>query len=193
MTDKELRIHTVGRDDYKADDYHHPYEPTPYAVLERLAESGYLTKENILVDYGCGKGRVDFYLSDRLGCKTIGIEYDERIYAAAVENQRTFKGRVQPEFVCISAEAYDIVDADSFYFFNPFTVDILQSVIGRIIHSYYEKPRRMTLFFYYPDDEYVAYLMTKNELMFVDEIGCEDLFEGNNSRERILIFEMAGY
>lgn len=41
-----------------------------------------------------------------------------------------------------------------------------------------ENPRPMTLFFYYPDEEYVAYLMTKNELMFVDEIDCIDLFQG---------------
>lgn len=53
-----------------------------------------------------------------------------------------------------------------------------------------ENPRPMTLFFYYPDEEYVAYLMTKNELMFVDEIDCIDLFQGENERERILIFEV---
>ena len=64
-------------------------------------------------------------------------------------------------------------------------------MLGKIIDSYYESPRSMTLFFYYPDEEYVAYLMTKNELMFVDEIDCMDLFEGENERERILIFEIA--
>ena len=35
--DKLLQIHTCGRDDTHADQYHHPYEPTPYSVLERLA------------------------------------------------------------------------------------------------------------------------------------------------------------
>lgn len=38
--DKKLRINTAGRDDSHADEYHYPYEPTPYSVLERLAESG---------------------------------------------------------------------------------------------------------------------------------------------------------
>ena len=60
--DKQLKIQTMGRDDSKEDTYHHPYEPTPYSVLERLAESEYIAGDNILVDYGCGKGRVDFYL-----------------------------------------------------------------------------------------------------------------------------------
>ncbi len=192
IMDKKLRIQTIGRDDYKADDYHHPYEPTPYEVLDRLIESGYLTKGNVVVDYGCGKGRVDFYLSAKLGCRTIGVEYDERMYETALKNQQSFVGRGKTEFICTQAENYVVEDADCFFFFNPFTVEILRSVLGRILDSYYDNPRQMTLFFYYPHEDYVAFLMTMDELMFVDEIDCEDLFEGKNSRERILVFEVVG-
>lgn len=188
--DKELKIHTIGRDDYKADAYHHPYEPTPYTVLERLATAGFLAKENIVVDYGCGKGRVDFFLASRIGCKTIGIEYDSRIYKAAMENKKSYNGKQKPEFLCISAEEYRIENADGFYFFNPFSVEILRSVIGKIITSYYENPRKIQLFFYYPDQDYLSYLMTKEELVFVKDIICKDLFSGNNDRERIVVFQM---
>lgn len=188
--DKELKIHTTGRDDYKADAYHHPYEPTPYAVLERLAASGFLTKDNVVVDYGCGKGRVDFFLASKIGCKTIGIEYDRRIYECAMENKKTYSAKQKPDFFCVTAEKYKIEGADSFYFFNPFSVEILCSVIGKIITSYYENPRRIRLFFYYPDQEYVSYLMTKDEICFVGEIDCGDLFSENNSRERIMVFEL---
>ena len=38
--DKLLKIKTTGRDDSRADQYRYPYEPTPYMVLERLANSG---------------------------------------------------------------------------------------------------------------------------------------------------------
>lgn len=190
LIDKELKIQTTGRDDCKEDEYHHPYEPTPYTVLERLAESEYITKENILIDYGCGKGRVGFYLSAKIGCQTIGVDFDERMIKKALENCNSFAGKRKPEFLCISAENYDITDADCFYFFNPFSIEILRSVLGKIMESYYENPHIMTLFFYYPDEEYVAYLMTKDELMFVDEIDCTDLFQGENDRERILIFEI---
>lgn len=37
-------------------------EPTPYCVLERLANSGLIRKKDVVLDYGCGKGRVDFFL-----------------------------------------------------------------------------------------------------------------------------------
>ena len=188
--DKQLKIQTTGRDDSKEDTYHHPYEPTPYTVLKRLAESEYLTRDNILVDYGCGKGRVGFYLSAKVGCKTIGIDFDERMIKKALENSKSFVGKLKPEFQCISAENYEVGNGDCFYFFNPFPIEILRAVLGKILDSYYENPRSMTLFFYYPSEEYVAYLMTKEELMFADEINCIDLFEGKNERERILIFEI---
>lgn len=194
IVDKELKIQTTGRDAYHEDAYHHAYEPTPYGVLQRLVESGYISKENTVIDYGCGKGRVDFYLALKLGCRSIGIEYDEEIYAASLKNLSTYTGKNKPEFICIAAEHYELeAAADCFYFFNPFSVEILKSVLGRIVESYYDNPRKMRLFFYYPDIEYIAYLMTKDEFMFVDEINCENLFEGSNSREKILVFEVGGF
>ena len=52
--DKKLNICTSGRDDSLEDAHHFPYEPTPYTVLGRLAESGWIRRENCLLDYGCG-------------------------------------------------------------------------------------------------------------------------------------------
>lgn len=190
--DKKLKINTIGRYDYHADEYHYPYEPTPYSVLERLSESGYITSESNLIDYGCGKGRVDFFLSHEIGCQTIGIEYDEPIYECAKENEKTYGGKQKPEFIYQDAKEFQVDDADCFYFFNPFSVEILWAVMDRILDSYYQNPREMRLFFYYPNDEYVSYLMTVDELMFLDEIDCQDLFEGKNERERIMVFEMKG-
>lgn len=189
--DKLLKIHTTGRDDTHADQYRYPYEPTPYSVLERLANTGYIRKNNTLLDYGCGKGRVDFFLSYQTRCKTIGMEYDSRIYEKAVENQ---KNAVPAERVSLrkeNAEHFSVPEeVDRIYFFNPFSVEILQKVMARILESYYEAPRIMQLFFYYPSDEYISYLMTVDELMFTDEVDCRDLFEKNDARERIVVFEL---
>lgn len=43
--DKLLKIKTTGRDDSHSDQYRYPYEPTPYCVLERLANSGLIGKK----------------------------------------------------------------------------------------------------------------------------------------------------
>ena len=195
MVDKEktwdlsLQIKTCGRDESGADQYHHPYEPTPYCVLERLAESGFFGKDDVVLDYGCGKGRVGFFLSHRTKAKTIGIEYDEHIYAGALENQKTAKATA--EFVLTRAEEYEVPpDVNRCYFFNPFSAEILHKVMARIIESYYDSPREIYLFFYYPSDEYISYLMTVDELEFYDEIECDDLFPGKAPRERIMIFQL---
>lgn len=189
--DKLLQIRTTGRDDSHADQYRYPYEPTPYPVLERLANSGYIRKGNTLLDYGCGKGRVDFFLSWQTRSRSIGIEYDERIYEKAVENQNmsSVSGRVT--FQAVDAGEFPVPESvDRIYFFNPFSLEILQKVISRIRDSYYEAPREILLFFYYPSDEYISFLMTVNELTFYDEIDCGDLYDGKDSRERIVIFKM---
>lgn len=188
--DRLLQIRTSGRDDSHADQYRYPYEPTPYCVLERLADSGYLRKGNTLLDYGCGKGRVEFFLSWQTRCRSIGIEYDERIYEKAVENQKRAAAAGRVTFELMNAEQFQVPEeADRVYFFNPFSLEILQKVISRIIDSYYAAPREILLFFYYPSDEYISFLMTVDELTFSDEIDCSDLFQGKDSRERIIIFE----
>ena len=157
-------------------------------LFERLANSGYIGKNNTILDYGCGKGRVSFFLSSQLRCHCIGVEYDERIFEAAKRNKQSAVQAGRVELVCAKAEEYAVPDtADRFYFFNPFSVEILKRVMGRVRESWDGRERQF--YFYYPSDEYLSYLMTVEELMFMDEIDCRDLFEGNDPRERIIVFE----
>ena len=189
--DKLLQIKTTGRDETNADQYHHPYEPTPYCVLERLADSGLIREEDVVLDYGCGKGRVGFFLSHQTKAKTIGIEYDARIYADALENRKT--ARTKADFVLAGAEEYQVPpEVNRCYFFNPFSPEILHKAMARILESYYGNPREVLLFFYYPSDDFLASLMTVDVLDFYDEIECDDLFPGD-PRERILIFQLPDY
>ena len=194
MWDRLLQIKTAGRDESGADAWHHPYEPTPYGVLERLAASGLIGKEDVVLDYGCGKGRVDFFLSYRTKAKTIGIEYDPRIYRNALENQKRAVSGARTEFLETNAETYELSpEVNRIYFFNPFSLEILKTVMARILASYYDQPREIFLFFYYPSEDYIAGLMMVDELEFYDEIECDDLFPGRDIRERILIFRLPEY
>lgn len=191
LWDARLKIQTTGRDDTNSDEYRFPYEPTPYNVLERLADSGLIGNDDVVLDYGCGKGRVGFFLSHQTKAKVIGIEYDEGIYQSALENQH---GGGKAEFVLTNAENYEVPEeVNRCYFFNPFSEEILHKVMARILDSYYEAPREIYLFFYYPSDEYISSLMSVDELEFYDEIECDDLFAGSDPRERIMIFTLSDY
>ncbi len=189
--DKLLKIKTTGRDDSNSNQYCYPYEPTPYSVLERLANSGIIRKKDVVLDYGCGKGRVDFFLAYQTRVNTIGIEYDERIYQGALENQNSAISGARTKFALAKAENYVVPpEVNRCYFFNPFSVELLRKVIARILESYYDNPREIFLLFYYPSEEYISYLMTVDELEFYDEISCVDLFEGSDVREQIMIFKI---
>ena len=190
--EKRLGISSCAAAFEKDDKNHSRYEPTGYAVLERLAQSGHITREDVVVDYGCGKGRVGFYLNYVLGCRAIGVEYDERLCLAARENLRSFSGRRDGiEFVCANAENWDVpACASAFYFFNPFSVKVLAGVLGRILESYYETPREMKLYFYYMLDDMRSFMMAQDGFEYAGEVDCGDCFHNADERERIVVFRV---
>lgn len=190
--DRLLRIRTSGRDDSGADRFRYPYEPTPYCILERLASSPYMGKKHVLLDYGCGKGRVSFYLSHETGCRSIGVEYDRKLWRSAEENRRTAVSGRKTEFVEIPAETYPVPEeVDRCYFFNPFSIELLEKVMMRIQESLQRCPRKILLFFYYPSEEYLSYLTVLDSLTLLETVDCRDLFPGGDSRECIAVFEMS--
>lgn len=191
--DRLLRIRTSGRDDTGSDQYKYPYEPTPYSVLERLGNSGEIGRKNTLLDYGCGKGRVDFFLSCQTGCRSVGIEYNERLYQTALRNKEKAVSGRKAAFELADAASYQVpAEIDRCFFFNSFCLEILKKAMTRILESYYENPREIRLYFYYPSEEYARYLTEMDELDAGGIISCKDLFPGDNEREKILIFSIGG-
>ena len=100
--DRFLKIKTNGRDDSLSNFTNYPYEATPYIVLQTLANSGYIGKQDKIIDYGSGKGRVSFYLSFATKAKTIGIELGERLYNSSIENHKK----------CISSNRVEFINID---------------------------------------------------------------------------------
>ena len=190
--EKRLGISSCASSFEKDDKNHSRYEPTGYAVLEELAQSGQITRQDVLIDYGCGKGRVGFYLNYALGCRCIGVEYDENLYQAARENLRSYSARTGGvEFVYADAETWPVPSqASCFYFFNPFSVRILQGVLTRILESYWEAPRRLRLFFYYMPDEIRSHMMAQDAFEYAGEISCQSHFHNADEKEKIVIFEL---
>ncbi len=187
--DEILGVETEGMDERLADWHHFRYEPTPYEVLERLIDSGLIQEHNHVLDVGCGKGRVSFFLAQTTGCVSTGIDFDSNMIEAAQNNKVHFTKPELVDFVCVKAEDADMTKWDCFYFFNPFSEKILRSVMANMTKSYHEHPRKMKLFYYYPSHDVLAYLMSLDEWIFLDEIDCEDLYDEKDERERIVVFE----
>ena len=187
--DKRLRIRTTGRED-ESDPECSPYEPTPYAVLGRLADSGHIKRRTRLMDYGCGKGRVAFFMAREMGCRVTGIDRSPRLIDIARENGRASRLGDRVALICCPAEQHALGDEDAFFFFNPFSERVFASVLRRIHRAWQEAPRGMEVICYYPSEEYIRCLEEAPDFVQVDEIDCGDLFNGKNPRERIVVFAL---
>ncbi|MBE5944442.1 MAG: SAM-dependent methyltransferase [Lachnospiraceae bacterium] len=131
------------------------YEATHYKGLIRIFEETTLTPYDTLVDFGCGLGRVLFYCNHKYMCGVTGIEYNSDIYKRLCKNAEDYYKRFknQERKFCLlnmKAEEYIIEPTDNyFYFFNPFTVDVLEVVMDNIMLSVKKHPRPVTLILYY--------------------------------------------
>lgn len=185
LWDQLLRVQTSGKEAFLSAKYL-PYEPTPYPVLLRLADSGLISPADHVLDYGCGKGRAAFLLSYRLGCRASGVDRSEKLIALAQQNLMAFPRPELVRFACQSAERYSPTDENVFYFFNPFSAAVLEIVLKRILSG--GKGKR--LLFYYPDEAYLSVLSRHPRLHQSAQIDCRDLFDGNDPREELLAYDI---
>lgn len=192
--DKMLGIHTtsIGERPNQSAHYHH-YEATPYRILDALFEEYELLKTDGFVDIGCGKGRVLFYVHNRFHCSVKGIEMNEQLFRRALENEESYMQKVKKNkgFIrieCSLAETYSVEENDNrFFFFNPFSIQILRKVVDNIQSSVEQWKRDVDVILYYPTAEYIEYLETHTPFKLVQEVKVPGLSEINPS-ERFVIF-----
>ncbi|GIN95691.1 methyltransferase [Siminovitchia terrae] len=194
--DKLLSIKTTDEQRiFPAEPHYNPYEPTPYEALDQLFSRYRLTADACLVDMGCGKGRVPFYVHYHFQASAVGIEMNPALYEDALKNKASYsrkakRGRGSVEFQCILAQEYNIQPGDNvFFFFNPFSAQIFMTVVQHILESVEKYPRTIDLILYYPSNEYVYYLLNHTQFKLVEEVQLDCFYE-RNDHERILIYRM---
>lgn len=173
--------------------HYNPYEPTSYEALETLIEQYKLEEDDYVVDFGCGKGRMNFFLHHYTGATVKGVEMDERFIEDAIINREHYikkhpNAGAGIEFIACLAEEYRITEQDNrFYFFNPFSVQIFTKVVNNILRSIETHPRSVDILLYYPHKEFIYYLEKNTTFELFKEIRLGGFYE-NNMNERILIY-----
>ena len=187
--DRKLHIRTTGKEN-GTDFVRYPYEATDYRILEELAQKEYIGHQNTVVDYGCGKGRVVYYLSYKTHCRSIGIEYNPNLFRCALANQKSALSSSLVSIRCVDAMDFEIPpQADRFYFFNPFSPEIFKQVLANIIGSWTTQRRRMLFFLYYPAPSYIEYLSGFRRFTQIDVIRPRSLLSLRDDRENITVFQ----
>ncbi len=161
--DSRLGIETGGYREWEDEPDYYRTESTPYRALQELAYMFPLEKERKLVDFGCGRGRVSFYLHDKFGLAATGLELQMETYNDLKKNEEAYLQRKALEispfnFIWTSVEDYLPYDEDIFYFFNPFSVRIFKKVVENIEASLEKKDREAFIILYYPYVEYKYFL-----------------------------------
>lgn len=168
---------------------YHRYEPTPYAALDLLRDVYPLEPTDTVIDFGSGKGRLPFYLAYTFRVRAIGVEMDGGYHEEALQNWGNYvkkhRSRGSVQFECTYAERFTIPpEANRFYFFNPFSVQVFRQVVANILDSVEFSPRPVDLILYYPADDYLHFLNGETPFRYVQDVRLPL----KNLHERFLIY-----
>ena len=194
--EKLLNIKTSGEQKIVTDSPHYNrYEPTSYSELELLAKEYKFATEDHLVDFGCGKGRLNFYIHHFFDSTVIGIEMNAFFYKQALDNEKDYvkkhkKRTTKINFVNCLAEEYEINPSDNkFYFFNPFSLQIFIKIIGNLLLSVESNERNVDIILYYPSYDYIYFLENNTPFVLFQEINLLNS-QNHDPRQRFLIYRL---
>lgn len=168
-------------------------EPTPYGALDYLSKNYKLNKGDRLVDFGCGLGRVAFYMHSRFQLPIIGIEANSKVYDEAMSNRENYLRKIKNinvpiEFKHSLAQHYKVQASDNrFYFFNPFSVEIFEDVVHNILESVEVHWRTVDIILYYPMLDYIKALENKKKFQLCNELVVEG---SKDSNQKFLIYRL---
>lgn len=190
--DRLLSINTTGiREWHGKTNHYHRYEATPYTALDSLFREYKLEKTDSVVDFGCGLGRVAFYIHSRFHIPVTGIEANEDVFAEVIGNKQAYGEQTRHmeasiEFEHCLAQHYSIKQADNrFYFFNPFSANIFRPVVENIIASLDRWRRPVDIILYYPMPPYIDYLEKATPFELFLEVKVPGASDG---RDKFLVY-----
>jgi cyclopropane fatty-acyl-phospholipid synthase-like methyltransferase len=121
-----------------------------FAILRSLA----LANDDVVVDLGCGKGRVLCCAAQSKVRMVIGIEYDRALFETAKKNAEHLRGKRSPIHVTYtSAQDVDYTVGTIFYLFHPFGPGILKQVLQKIKEGREKQPRAIRIVYVNPVHE----------------------------------------
>lgn len=191
--DQLLGIRTTGLREWVGHSEYNRYEATPYLALDTLFQVYKVFKNAQVVDFGCGRGRVAFYIHNSLQIPVTGVEASDITFNEALDNEYAYQRianhiKAPLAFEYGLAQHYQIKPNENcFYFFNPFAVTIFKKVITNILHSYRSYERTIELILYYPTPKYKQFLRAETSFEIVNKIRVPQI---NDHRSKFIIYRL---
>lgn len=138
------------------------YQPSKVIPLKKMfnAIKLLIPADGILVDFGCGKGRV-LLVASEFGFREVrGLEFAHELCEIARKNCAIFKAKkgFSTEYRIINCDVtnYAIaIDENVFYLYNPFDETILRKVLSNIAASLQIKHRKILIIYCNPLYTYI--------------------------------------
>ena len=153
---KTTGIYNLKKDVPESDRFHASiYQPVNFYTAQRLLSNlDENDKKGILLDAGCGMGRL-FFIAGGIGFTSVyGIDIspllcNEAIAQAEAAEQRYKKLAVAVD--CVNAAEVDVADEVSVIFmFNPFDATIMKAFVQRVMESLHQSPRTLKILYANP-------------------------------------------
>lgn len=143
--ESKLGVTTTGGAPSPHPDAHH-YGCLAYHTYFSIFDALGLTSEDVVVDLGSGKGRVNFVAAQYAIKESIGVEIDLPLHLVAEANRRRLRVQKAPvRFVCQSATEFDYDDVTVVVMFHPFGAETLRQVLDRLEASLQRNPRSLRI------------------------------------------------
>lgn len=125
----------------------HWTENTAYEALDQIFENITIQPDDVLVDVGCGKGRVfNYWLSQGYRNRMIGLELDPDI---ADETRRRLRRHKNVTIIAGDAVENCPMDGTVFYMYSPFEAPIMTAFKDRLAAGA-ERKSDLRLLYYRP-------------------------------------------
>jgi SAM-dependent methyltransferase len=121
------------------------YEPLPYRSMRTIGRRLDISRRDVVLDVGCGKGRV-VCLFARRAARCIGVEISPGLAADAERNARRLRWRhCAIDIVTRDAVDADIDGASIVFLYNPFAAEVMRPVLAHIRQSLTAAPRELKI------------------------------------------------
>jgi precorrin-6B methylase 2 len=161
--DRQLGICTNGyitEDTLGYDPECFAYEAINYRCLDIVFQYLKPDRNQVFLDYGCGKGRALITAATYPFRRVVGVELTEELSLAAQENVQRALDKLSCrdlEIVTTNATTYEVPsDVTMIFLFNPFRGEILTQVQRQIQESIKKVPRRVQVVYMYPLDRRIV-------------------------------------
>ena len=151
------------------------YVPSWYLSLRYIFTKYGFNPNDVLVDFGCGKGRVLIMAANHGCANAIGVVVNKRMYNQAIVNIDKYLERKSglANISIINEDAKKFVvksEYNKFFLYNPFHLKVLIYVLKNISNSLATCPRKIMLFLFDPQEFVIKCIENTKEYIMIEHI-----------------------